>query len=446
MAFGSSVGVFVLDFKHAFMTVPLASEEMPYNTSVVPQGIRRSRAGLDETEPESGKFLVWRVLGFGGHANPLIYARLASFAARSGQALLFHPTSVSTFAHGRLQLYVDDPAIVLCGDHQQQIEAIDVLIVWWLLLGIPLSWKKGFFGPAEQGHTWIGVHFKARGTEAILSLPQDFLIKLTPLAQKFSDKKVKVATLKEAQELCGRAGRLAQVIPAAKPFINNLYGALAGSLRATDNKSREAPPGKVATRRYRSAAAWLCKLLANDSSSPLVLQTKVLAVEPTYDPQLRRVEFDASPFGGAAVLYENNEVVEYFTIEWEDMPQLGVRTKESIFQFVWEFLTLALAACRWCPLFDHILLCGDNTASLNLALSQKSRGLNSFVGRELAWRKARYDWRYAVAHLPAEANALADRLSRLADPNLPKLATLPSALIGAAEVMPHLDRFWSLVE
>ena len=167
VAFGSSVGVFVLDFKHAFMTVPLAIEEMPFNTSVVPQGLVRTRAGLDDTEPKEGKLLVWRVLGFGGHANPLIYARVACFAARSGQALLFHPTSQSGYAHGRLQLYVDDPAIVLYGDQHQQVEAIDVLISWWLLLGIPLSWKKGHFGSAEQGHVWIGVHVQARGDEAI---------------------------------------------------------------------------------------------------------------------------------------------------------------------------------------------------------------------------------------------------------------------------------------
>ena len=142
-AFGSSVGVFVLDFKHAFMTIPLATEEMPYNTSVVPEGLCRSREALDESEPREGKFLVWRVLGFGGHANPLVYARVACVAARTAQALLYHPAETSSIAHGRLQLYVDDPVIALSGSDQEQQEAIDVVIAWWLLLGIPLSWRKG---------------------------------------------------------------------------------------------------------------------------------------------------------------------------------------------------------------------------------------------------------------------------------------------------------------
>ena len=109
-----------------------------------------------------------------------------------------------------------------------------------------------------------------------------------------------------------------------------------------------------------------------------------------------------------------------------------------------EFLTLALAACRWCPLFTSVLLCGDNVASLNLALSNKSKGLLGYIGRELSWRRAKYDWHLAVAHLPAEANKLADRLSRLADPHLSPLVDLPSELLGSTEVHVSVDAFWLL--
>ena len=83
------------------------------------------------------------MLGFGGHVNPLVYSRVATFAARSGQALLQHAREVSSFAHGRIQLYVDDPAVVLEGTDQERNDAVDVLVLWWLLLGIPFSWKKG---------------------------------------------------------------------------------------------------------------------------------------------------------------------------------------------------------------------------------------------------------------------------------------------------------------
>ena len=77
----------VLDFANAFMQIPLAKAEMRYNCAAVPQGLRRDRAPLDDAEPSLGSFVVWRVLGFGGRPNPLVYSRVASFAMRSAQAL-----------------------------------------------------------------------------------------------------------------------------------------------------------------------------------------------------------------------------------------------------------------------------------------------------------------------------------------------------------------------
>ena len=120
----------MIDFKNAFMTVPLHPGEQAFNTSVAPHSVRRSRPELYDAEPPSGTFLVWRVLGFGGHSNPLTYSRVASFAARSGQALLMDPPSEGQVAQTRLQLYVDDPAVTLEGTTDQQHTAIDLLTLW----------------------------------------------------------------------------------------------------------------------------------------------------------------------------------------------------------------------------------------------------------------------------------------------------------------------------
>ena len=51
----------------------------------------------------------------------------------------------------------------------------------------------------------------------------------------------------------------------------------------------------------------------------------------------------------------------------------------------WEFLTLTLAVVLWCPIYANILICGDSVASLQLAMSHKSKGQNAAVGRGLAW-------------------------------------------------------------
>ena len=87
----------IIDYKNAFMTVPLHPEEWPYNCSVAPQGVTRSRKPLDHGEPQTGSFVVWRVLGFGGKLNPLLYSRIATVAAlRTGIGVLGHTRRHST--------------------------------------------------------------------------------------------------------------------------------------------------------------------------------------------------------------------------------------------------------------------------------------------------------------------------------------------------------------
>ena len=57
---------------------------------------------------------------------------------------------------------MDDPALVIAGSHKQQIEAVDVLVCWYLVMGIPLSWSKGHFSNASEKHEWIGVQLQVR--------------------------------------------------------------------------------------------------------------------------------------------------------------------------------------------------------------------------------------------------------------------------------------------
>ena len=128
--------ILVLDFKDAFMSIPLADAEKPYNCAVIPEGITRDRPQLDSGEPQHGTCIVWNVLGFGGKPNPLVYSRIASFARRTGQALF--NGKVSDLARVRSQLYVDDPAVCFVGDEENLSASVDLLLTWWLVLGIPL--------------------------------------------------------------------------------------------------------------------------------------------------------------------------------------------------------------------------------------------------------------------------------------------------------------------
>ena len=78
----AEVETFILDYKNAFMSVPVAADERQYTCCDAGSPLRRSRAPLDPDEPEEGAFVVWFVLGFGAKSYPLLYARVALVSRR----------------------------------------------------------------------------------------------------------------------------------------------------------------------------------------------------------------------------------------------------------------------------------------------------------------------------------------------------------------------------
>ena len=71
-----AIDVMILDFKRAFMSVPVAGSERRFNCCLSEVPIKRKRRALDPDEPRQGCFIVWHVLGFGGRTYPLLWARV----------------------------------------------------------------------------------------------------------------------------------------------------------------------------------------------------------------------------------------------------------------------------------------------------------------------------------------------------------------------------------
>jgi len=261
----SQLRTLVLDFTDAFMGVPLHPREHPFNCCVLDRNIVRTRPACYKNEPWKGTTVVWRVLGFGGKPNPLVYSRAASFGARTAQALLRTSSSSPGLrggAPGLLQLYVDDPALVLAGSEEQCAVSVDVVALWWLVLGLPLAWAKGSY--AAGPHRWIGAIFEARpDTDSqlvvVVSVPPDFADALWEDLELFT--RSKAVSRKDAERLLGRAGRLSYIVPCARPFVTSLWGAFLGTESAAKRGKRGAPPGKVPTTRFKEAVRWLSVLL-----------------------------------------------------------------------------------------------------------------------------------------------------------------------------------------
>ena len=87
-----------------------------------------------------------------------------------------------------------------------------------------------------------------------------------------------------------------------------------------------------------------------DRRAPVPHSRDVLArPPPAPDPDTRRMEIDASPWGGGGVLIEDGHPVRYFACAWleEDFVGMNVDVGSSAAQTFFEVLVLVLAVELW---------------------------------------------------------------------------------------------------
>ena len=137
-------------------------------------------------------------------------------------------------------------------------------------------------------------------------------------------------------------------------------------------------------------------------------------------------------------------ITEWFATTWssEKLSLVGVEPGQPRHRTFFELLTLLLALIQWGDFAakDAVLtLVGDNTGSLQEALSLKGKGSLNLLSKELACRQAKHQWKFAVGHLATEANKIADALSRL-----PQGAPLPDEVARAEQVQPiDIANLWT---
>ena len=344
---------------------------------------------------------------------------------------------------------MDDPAVVIKGPRDQALQGLDLLLSWWMALGIPLAWAKGAVYEGAVAHNWIGVLFTPQDDgSVVMELPTKFLEELRAQLIPFCSSRGGVP-LRDAEQLVGRAGRVAYVVPAARPFVSGLYAALAASKREVRAGKSKTNGKLVAARRFTTSASWLLALVQGDQQALFPLQRKIFPGGPRRaSTSSWTAQFDASTTGGGAILRNGGRIVEYFAVKWanEDVAVLGVHIADSKFQSFWEFLTVLLVLLLWGDDFTDVELAvvGDSTSALQDALHLKGTGEMAAVAREIAWRQVRRGWAFDVGHLPAERNVIPDALSRLWD--VPPLPFPEFALRGAKRRhAPQVGSVWRAV-
>ena len=87
------------------------------------------------------------------------------------------------------------------------------------------------------------------------------------------------------------------------------------------------------------------------------------------------------------------------------------------------------------------MIVGDTAGSLHNSLDLKGKGPLLAVSRELAWRKARRNWQYDIAHIPTEYTKAPDMLSRVDSPSpVPWSTELLRGLTRA--IPPRIKDIW----
>ena len=177
--------------------------------------------------------------------------------------------------------------------------------------------RMGTFYPTADEHIWIGVLFKLlQNGDVSMELPPQYLRELDALLKPLATGQGTV-TLTEAEKTVGKAGRIAHIVPEARPFTGALYAALTCSEKAYSTGPREAPPGKAPCRRFKTAAKWV-RLMIGDTSKDFFPLHRVVSHLPPAAATLDGwvIQFDASIWGGDALLKFNNVVLEYWNCAW----------------------------------------------------------------------------------------------------------------------------------
>ena len=371
----------VLDWADAFHSMGVHPEEFPHQ---IVKGF-------------GGTYVGYETVLFGGAGSPGVWGRAAAFLGRSGQAM-FASDEV------RIQVYVDDPWSIWRGPAEARARNLGTLLLWWRVLGPPISWKKVQVGSVVK---WIGVQIAIRDRSVDLTMDPAFIADLSTEIENV--KQVQDPTAAQIRRIAGKAEWAAGLIPYLKAMVSPLWAALA-----------EVPQGVIARGRVDHALRWLEALLARRRGT--------MTRRFKFDDQMAEgklvIDVDASPWGYGGVLYVNGVAQKFFcdSISEADRLRFGIQIGDPKDQALLETIAVLIAVRLWLgAVRAHlwtVVVRTDSTAALGAAARLRSPDprMNAVI-RELALDLA--EGRYpldVVDHVAGVDNDVADWCSRTSQP------------------------------
>ena len=341
-------------------------------------------------------------------------------------------------SEARLETFVDDPWSAWRGSPERIMVNQAVLLVWWMCLGLPLSWSK-----VQRGDrvVWIGAQIQTSSESTVLTLPVELLDRL--LEETRDLLRASSVGLARLRRYAGRLSWVAGVVWALKAVLSPLWAALADRGGAAGGTVKG--EGKVAVVRIAHALKWIHAFLSRKRGS----------IERTYRTAERFTQVvvqlvtDASPWGLGAILYLDGKAHEYLAdqVTDEDVELLGVTRGDHRSQSVLEALAVLVAVRCWLPKFSHlrflVVTRSDSIAAVGALVAGRSgSAAMNMVVREVTLDLAECVYRLDVAkHIKGTENVFADALSRLHDTNSPKEIPLELKHVKRA-VAERRDEAW----
>ena len=396
----AELDMFVLDWADAFHSIGVHPDEFPHQVV----------KGFD------GQYIGYETVLFGGAGSPGVWGRAAAFLGRSGQSLF-------TAEEARIQVYVDDPWTIWRGSEEERAKNLGLLLLWWRVLGPPISWRKIQVGREVR---WIGVQIALARGGVDLTIDPDFLDDLNlDIIKAHDGDEISTTVLRK---IAGKAEWIAGLIPYVKPMVSPLWAAIA-----------DAPGEFVGKGRVAHALRWLLALFRRKRGT----LTRHFRHDDQRAAGRLTIDVDASPWGFGGALYEDGQLTRYFgdAISDDDRDRFGIDIGNAKDQSLLETMALLIAIRLWLPqVRGHlwtVRVRSDSTAALGAAVRLRSRDprMNAVI-RELALDLAegRYDLEF-VEHIPGVTNVVADFLSRLLQPGA--ATTWPKELVGAMRDHPE---------
>ena len=337
---------------------------------------------------QEDKVVVFKAMSFGYKGAPLIMGRLAAALTRQWQAMVQD--------HARIQTYMDDPLMVVCGSKMERESMIAQLLYSARAFGVNLSYEKGERGASL---TWIGVQIAIDVEEQtiVLDVPAKLVDEVLERMKNWQG----MVSIRELRAVTGKLswrsrwavsicyGTLAGAEREAKEGVEQMRGAK----RTGDTRPKT---GLIPVKRLELARRWLVAFL-QQKEAWRCRKIPMQVVLPKY-----AITTDASPFGVAAILSVVDKEQDNLTptvalagqITKNIATALGIEFRQASGQAVLEAFAVLLAVRYWKATFRgaKLLLKADSMVALALSkkLSSSTATLN-FIGAELSmsWKEPR---------------------------------------------------------